>query len=394
MRIALPATLLSALLMTALVQPASGETAATPAAAAATTSLPAITVLQVANRKIEDHVLASGMIGPVELVLVPPLIEGQPIESLNADVGDMVTAGQVLATLSTATLTLQKSQIAANDAAVKASIAQAEAQIASARSSAADAQKAADRSAALFKQGSVASAANDAAQTAATSAAAGLTVAEQGVKSAQAQLDVQAAQLANIELQLARTKIVAPVSGQIAARNAQVGGIASGAGQPLFTIIKDAALELSADVAEADLPRLTADLPARLTLAAGDTQLSGHIRLVAPTIDTTTRLGNARIAVDPDPMVRSGMFAEADILVATHDAIAVPVTAIGQSGNDTTVKRVNDGLVSEVTVTTGIRQGGWVEVLSGLNLGDTIVAKAGAFVSDGDKINPIPSQTN
>ncbi len=394
MRIALPATLLSALLMTILAVPASGETAATTPAAATTTSLPAITVLQVANRKIEDHVLASGMIGPVELVLVPPLIEGQPIESLNADVGDMVTAGQVLATLSTATLTLQKSQITANDAAVKAAIAQAEAQIASARSSATDAQKAADRSTALFRQGSVASAANDAAQTVATSAAAGLAVAEQGVKSAQAQLEVQAAQLANIELQLARTKIVAPVSGQIAARNAQVGGIASGAGQPLFTIIKDAALELSADIAEADLPRLTADLPTKLTLAAGDTQLSGHVRLVAPTIDATTRLGNARIAVDPSPMVRSGMFAEADILVATHDAIAVPVTAIGQSGKDTTVKRVKDGLVSEVTVTTGIRQGGWVEVLSGLNLGDTIVAKAGAFVSDGDKINPIPSQTN
>ena len=139
---------------------------------------------------------------------------------------------------------------------------------------------------------------------------------------------------------------------------------------------------------------LTNDLPATLTLAAGDTTLSGHIRLVAPTIDTTTRLGNARIAVDPSPMVRSGMFAEADILVATHDAMAVPVTAVGQSGKDTTVKLVKDGLVSEVPVTTGIRQGGWVEVLSGLTLGDTIVAKAGAFVSDGDKINPIPSETN
>ena len=391
MRIALTAALLIAVAL-----PGWAETAATTPVAAnpAKTSLPAITVFQVANRKIEDHVLVSGMIGPVELVLVPPLIEGQPIESLNADVGDMVTAGQVLATLSTATLTLQKSQIMANDAAVRATIAQAEAQISSASSSALDAQKAADRSAALFKQGSVSSAANDAAQTAATSAAAGLAVAEQGVKSAQAQLDVLAAQVANIDLQLARTQIVAPVSGQIAARNAQVGGIASGAGQPLFTIIKDGALELSADVAEIDLPSLTAGLPATLTLAAGNTALGGRIRLVAPTIDTTTRLGNARIAVDPSPMVRAGMFAQADILVATLDAIAVPVTAVGQSGQNTTVKRVKDGLVSEVPVTTGIRQGGWVQILSGLALGDTIVAKAGAFVSDGDKINPIPSKTN
>ena len=392
MRIVLPAALLIAVAL-----PVWAETAAPAVAtegAAATITLPAITVFLVARRSIEDHVLAAGMIGPVEQVLVPPLIEGQPIETLTADVGDMVTAGQVLATLSTATLTLQKSQIIANDAVVKAAIAQAQAQIASAQSSADDAKKTADRSAALFKLGAMSSAANDAAQTAATSAAAGLAVAMQGVKSAQAQLEVQSAQMANIDLQLSRTQIVAPVSGQISARNAQVGGIASAAGQPLFTIIRDGALELSADVAEADLPRLTADMPAVLTLAAGNTQLTGRIRLVAPTIDATSRLGNARIWVDPSPMVRAGMFAEADILVATHDAIAVPVTAISQSGKDTTVKLVKDGLVSEAAVTTGIRQGGWVEILTGLNLGDTIVAKAGAFVSAGDKINPIPSETN
>ncbi len=398
MRIASPANLTMAALLIAVALPVSAQTAAPAAAPAITTEaaapvLPAITVVQVTQRKIEDHVLASGLIGPVERVLVPPLIEGQPIESLAVDVGDMVTAGQVLATLSTATLTLQKSQVIANDAVVKAAIAQAEAQIASAQSSADDANRTAQRSAALFKQGSLSAAANDSAQTAASSAAAGLAVAVQGVKSAQAQLEVQSAQMANIDLQLRRTEIVAPVSGLISARNAEVGGIASAAGLPLFTIIKDGALELSAGIAEADLARISAGLPATLTLAAG-TRLTGKIRLVAPTIDITTRLGNARITLDANPMVRDGMFAEADILVATHDAIAVPVSAIGQSGTDTTIKRVKDGVVTEVVVTTGIRQGDWVEVLTGAVVGDTIVAKAGAFVSDGDKINPIPSETN
>ena len=40
---------------------------------------------------------------------------------------------------------------------------------------------------------------------------------------------------------------------------------------------------------------------------------------------------------------------------------------------------------------TGIRDGGWVEILSGLAAGDLIVAKAGAFVRDGDRINPVPA---
>ena len=391
MRIALPAALLLATAFPAWAQTTGPAPSATEAAAPA---LPAITVIVVAKRIVEDHVLASGMIGPVEQVLVPPLIEGQPIESLLADVGDMVTAGQVLATLSTATLDLQKSQVIANDAVVKAAIAQAQAQIASAQSAADDARKSAERSAALFKQGTLSSAANDSAQTAATSAAAGLAVAVQGVKSAQAQLEVQSAQLANIDLQLSRTQIVAPVSGQISARNAQVGGIASAAGQPLFTIIKDAALELSADVAESDLARISAGQKASLALASGAQKLTGTIRLVAPTINLTTRLGNARITLDADPAIRSGMFAEADILVSSRDALAVPVTAVGQSGTATTVKLVKDGVVTEVPVTTGVRQGGWIEVASGLTAGDTIVAKAGAFIASGDKINPIPSQTN
>ena len=395
MRMTLAAALLIAVAMPVWAQTAEPAVATEAAATeAAANNLPAITVFQVTKRSIEDHVLASGLIGPVEQVLVPPLIDGQPVETLLADVGDMVKAGQVLATLSTATLTLQKSQVIANDAVVKAAIAQAEAQIASAQSSSDDAKKTAERAAALFKQGSMSSAANDAAQTAATSANAGLAVALQGVKSAQAQLEVQAAQLANIDLQLSRTQIVAPVSGQISGRNAQIGGIATGSGQPLFTIIRDGALELSADVAEADLPRLTVDLPATLTLASGSARITGHIRLVAPTIDTNSRLGNARIALDASPTVRAGMFAEADILVATHDAVTVPVTAINQSGAAITVKLVKDGLVSEVAVTTGIRQGDWVEVLSGVAIGDILVAKAGAFVSDGDKINPIPSETN
>ena len=38
---------------------------------------------------------------------------------------------------------------------------------------------------------------------------------------------------------------------------------------------------------------------------------------------------------------------------------------------------------------TGIREGGWVEITSGLGLGDQIVTRAGSFVADGDKINPV-----
>ena len=44
-------------------------------------------------------------------------------------------------------------------------------------------------------------------------------------------------------------------------------------------------------------------------------------------------------------------------------------------------------------MTTGIRDGGKIEILDGLNAGDMLVARAGAFVRPGDRINPVPVET-
>ena len=53
------------------------------------------------------------------------------------------------------------------------------------------------------------------------------------------------------------------------------------------------------------------------------------------------------------------------------------------------VRKVTGGVVSEVPVKTGIRDGQWVEIVEGLAAGDRIVTKAGAFVRDGDTVNPV-----
>ena len=351
-------SLLALLLLTAA--PVFAEDAAKAPAAIA---LPAITVAQVETRKLSDHVLASGLVSAVEQVSVVPLVEGQPIESLSADVGDTVTAGQVLATLSTATWELQQSQLKAT--------------LASATTQAAEAQKAAARSAALLQQGSTSVSANDQAQAAAVAA--------------QAQVDTLNAQLANVQLMLSRTEVKAPVAGVILTRNAQVGAVASAAGQPLFVIIKDGALELRADVAEADLPRVTPGLVASVQLAANVAPLEGKVRLVEPGVDSTTRMGRARISLTATPGVHPGMYAEADILVVTREGPSVPVTAIGSEDGQTTVMAVKDGVIHRTPVTTGIREAGGVEITQGLALGDQIVARAGSFVADGDKINPVPA---
>ena len=351
--------------------------------------LPAITVNEVTVRTMQDRVIASGLIGPVDEVQVQPLIEGQPVEQLLADVGDKVVAGQVLAILSKSTLDLQRTEAVASLAAAEATIAQAQAQLVDAEASAAEAKRVADRTEKLRAQGSAAQAQADTANAGAVSSAARVMVARQSLASARAQQSLSAAQLQNVDLQLSRTEVKAPVSGKVVSRNALIGGVSTASGLPMFVIVRDGALELRAEIAEADLLHLAVGQKAVLHAVGTPSDLTGTVRLVDPTIDTTTRLGQARITVDDPELLRSGMFVQAEILVVERQAIAVPVTAVGSAANETTVMRVKDGVVERVTVKTGIRDGAFLEILQGLAAGDVVVTKAGAFVRPGDKINPV-----
>ena len=357
--------------------------------APAAPSLPAITVSAVTVMNLRDVVLASGLVGAVEQVQVQPLIEGQPIESLEVDVGDLVTEGQVLARLSLTTLELQRSQFVASLASAEAQIAQAEAQMLETQSSADEATRVSDRTATLKEQGAATQAAADQALAAAVSAQARVTVAVQTLEAARAQVSLVNAQLANVDLQLQRTSVVAPVAGEVIARNAQVGSIASAAGLPMFVIIRDNALELRAEMAERDLLRVLPGQTVTMTTVGSTVPLTGTIRLVEPTIYATTRLGTARIGIATPELVRSGMFADAEILVTARDTLAVPVSAIGTGPDGATVMKVAEGMVSLVSVETGIRDGAYIEIVAGLSAGDQIVTKAGAFVRDGDMINPV-----
>ena len=75
--------------------------------------------------------------------------------------------------------------------------------------------------------------------------------------------------------------------------------------------------------------------------------------------------------------------------MAEREALAVPVSAMD---GDAVLRVTAGGTVERAPVTTGIREGGLIEITSGLFAGDVIVARAGAFVRPGDRINPVPAE--
>jgi HlyD family secretion protein len=371
---------------------AAAETVAEPPAR----PLPAITVSEVQPVRLVDRIMASGLIAAVEEVQVAPLIEGQPVDALLVDVGDLVVEGQVLAILSKSTLELQKAEAVASLAAARSTIAQGEAQLLEAETAGDEAQRVVDRTTKLRDSGTAPQAVWDTANANATAANARISVATQGLEAARAQLALAEARLETVELHLGRTEVRALVSGKIVARNAKLGAIATAAGLPMFVITRDGALELRADISESDVLRLAHAQTATLRAVGMTKPLKGTVRLVEPTIDTMTRLGQARISVTDAGTLRPGMFAEAEIVVVDREGLAVPITALGSSADGNTVMRVRDGVVERVAVTTGIRDGGMIEITSGLQAGDQVVTKAAAFVRPGDRVNPVlaPDATN
>ncbi|CAH0341591.1 efflux RND transporter periplasmic adaptor subunit [Rhizobium sp. CECT 9324] len=363
------------------------------AAPVAAPNLPAIVVTTATARALTDRIVATGTVKAEEEVYVQPQVEGLLTKSLEADVGDTVAKDAVVARLNDDSLLLEKSQLIANKAKAEAGLAQYRAQLIEAEASAKDAQRQFERATRLSKTGTVATSQLEQAETTLASATAKAETARQAITVAQADVTVVESQINDIDLKLARTDVKSPVAGTVAARNARVGAIASGAGEPLFTVIRDGQIELIADVSENEILRLKPGQKAALTVAGSAQKLSGSVRLVSPVVDAQTRLGSVHIAIDDDSAARAGMYGTADIVINEAEGIALPLSAITTAKGETTTRIVEDGIVKLVKIETGIQDGAYIQVVKGLKEGDRVVAKAGAFVRDGDRIKPVDDST-
>ncbi len=360
-----------------------------PAPAKTEPALPSIVVSEVKSQAIVDRVLATGTVKAVDETYVSPLVDGLSIRTLNADVGDRVEADSTLATLNPDMLELQKSQYAASLAKANAALAQYEAQLAEAQANADEAVRVAERSKKLAEAGSMSTAQRDQERAAATAALARVRSGEQLVSVAKADIKVVEAQISDVDLRLARTDVKTPVSGVVSARTAKVGAIANGAGEPLFTIIRDGAVEVKAEIIETDLPKLAIGQRAEVTLADGKTQIEGKIRLISPVVDTQTRLGNVYISLLTPDKARVGMYARAQIIVTEKTALVLPLSAVTNTKDGMVARKVEGDVAHVAKIETGIQDNGVVEIQTGLKEGDKVITKAGAFVRDGDRIKPV-----
>jgi membrane fusion protein (multidrug efflux system) len=198
------------------------------------------------------------------------------------------------------------------------------------------------------------------------------------------------AAVANLEATLAKKTIRAPFDGRIAIRQVELGQILS-PGTPIASLQSVSPIHAEFSLPQQALAELKEGQRVHIqTDAFPGATWNGEITTINPEVDVATR--NVRVRAtfpNPDGRLRPGMFAKVDIVSSDQrQVLAIPATAAlyAPYGDSVYVleEKKGDGKGPPATVARqkfvrlGERRGDFVEVLSGLSAGETVVS-AGAF---------------
>jgi RND family efflux transporter MFP subunit len=296
---------------------------------------------------------------------MPIGVEGDPgrIAAIYVEAGDRVKRGQVLARLNVSVL---EPQVANLEAALEQARAEAEL---------ADAEY--HRAIAVGASGALSLEETQRRKSSAVTAA--------------AKVKFAAAQLAEARAKLDRALVRAPADGTILTRNVEVGQTATPGGEPLFRLSQGGEVELLGQVAEQDLPLLKVGQSAAVRLTATSSPYAGRVRLLGAVIDPQTRLGTVRVALDPDPNLRPGAFARAEVTVSNAERTVLPQTAVltDDKGTYVFVVTPHDTVERRAVHVSGI-VGTGVGIADGVKDKETVVSSAGAFLQNGELVRPVP----
>ena len=329
---------------------------------AAVTAIPTVSVTEVGASAVPSTVSIIGTIAARYDMPIGVEGDGGRVTAVYVEAGDHVKQGQVLAHLNNSVLEPQVTNLEAalDQARAEADLAQAEYQ----------------RAQAVGSSGALSAEETQRRKSSAVTAASHVKVA--------------VAQLEEAKARLARADVRAPAEGIILTRSVEVGQTAMAGGEALFRLSKDGETELRGNVAEQDLPLLKVGQTVDVRLTGTAKIYQGRIRLLGAVIDPATRLGTAKVSLTPDPNLRPGAFARAEVTVSNAERAVLPQTAVLSDDKGSYVLVVNpQGKVERKSVrVTGMVPSG-VTIAEGINPKDQIVTSAGAFLQEGETVKPV-----
>ena len=205
----------------------------------------------------------------------------------------------------------------------------------------------------------------------------------------------RARQLA-IQSRINNLTITAPFDGVVGLRNISVGALVQ-PGDLITTIDDDSVMKLDFSVPATFLPVLVpgAAVEARAR-AFGDKVFAGEIRSVSSRIDPVTRTVVVRAEIpNPELLLKPGLLMTVQLRANERQAVVVPEESLLPAGRRNFVMLAEPGaegtVARKIEVTTGARQAGAVEILEGLQAGQTVITHGALKASDGA---PVTIQTD
>ncbi len=198
------------------------------------------------------------------------------------------------------------------------------------------------------------------------------------VKSAKASVDQAQISVDQAQKNLDNAKLIAPISGYVSAVNYNVGDTASGTAVTLADISK---LQVKVTIAEVDIAKIKAGQAAQMTLDAlpGNTY-NASVLEIGPVGTVTSGVVNYPVTVaitNTDNAIKPGMTANLAITVDQRDnVLTVPLRAVKTQGTQKVVTVLYQGQQIPVNVTTGLTSDTSAEITSGLKEGDVVVLNA------------------
>lgn len=309
---------------------------------------PEIGVTAVSRHAFADGIQAIGTAQARESIVLTPKV-ADTIRRLRFDSGDRVRQGQVLVEMSSVEQAADLSEARAADEA---------------------AQQELRRYQELYDRGFASQARLDTVRTAA---------------------DAARARVAAGGSRIADRTISAPFAGVIGLRTASPGQYMQ-PGDQIGTLDDVSQIKLDFNVAETQIGRLRQGAAIEVRTAAfPESVFNGVIANIDSRVDPGTRTVRVRAMLpNPGEQLRPGMLMTVNVRANPHDALAAPEVAVLDEGDSSYVFRVAPGnggqTVERVTVETGQRSDGLVEILSGLSEGDLVVTDGVQAVSPGQPI--------
>lgn len=170
--------------------------------------------------------------------------------------------------------------------------------------------------------------------------------------------------------------LYSPIAGKVVSNNVVLGQMIDESTE-ILTILDPRILWVDAEIYEKDIARLRTGQDVAITVPAypADT-FSGNITYISDVLNDATRTITVRTEVpNPDSRLKPGMFADVVIELDTNGgAIAVPVEAVlDDEGARLVFIRTGPNRFEPRHVTTGTREGDFVEITSGIAVGEEIV---------------------